>query len=307
MKQKTIYTFISSCCAIVLLCAGFASCSKDLAIINIDDIYHSYYDTIFNDINLNAKVEPFITITRANNNNNEILNLSTDAFVHIYAYKLNDSPDENKCFAKSIYKVRKTGKIIPIHDNLRLTRGIYNFYVLSVMNATHDKVPDFTPYTGISNHIYNGNDYVWGVYRRVEIKDSVDNTIDVILKRCCCNFIFEFNFDSSTEFNNLISAEIEAPTEKAGSWSISTGIINPPNTHTDKLTLSINNNNQAIGVMLPFETSNDINLSFILANDKDTEKKYDIKIPPQRGGIYQWGYSYKYSIVVNNNVAYLDY
>ena len=306
MRKSSIHIFTSSHIIVVLLCICITSCSKDLAIIHIDEIYHSNNDTVFNDINLNAQVESFISIPISNLINDEMLNLSTDAFVHIYAYRLNESPDENKCFAKSVYKVRKTGKIIPIHDNLRLTQGFYNFYILSVMNATHDKVPDFTPYTGISMRIYNGNDYIWGAKYGVEIKNSIDNTIDMTLKRCCCNFIFEFNFDSDSEFNNLISAEIDAPTEKASSWSIATGIINPPNTYTDKLALSINNN-QATGVMLPFETSSDINLSFILENDKHTEQKYDIKIPPQRGGIFQWGYSYKYNIVINNNEAYLDY
>ncbi len=289
----------------LLIILLLSSCSKDLSIISIDDDINNINiskDTLFFDINLSAYVESYQSITRSSSDTT--LEILPNAIIHIYAYKQYETPDENKCFAKSVYQSRKTGKINPIHDNLKLNKGIYNFYMLSVFNSTHDRVPDFDPLNGKSSAVYNGVDYLWGMISNFEIKDDIKNILEFKLKRCCLSIEFNFEFNNSN-YNKLYSAEIEAGDASQCAWSIATGIINPAANSNEIYRLNTDSCS-AKAILLPFESTIPSKLSFVVTNSQLEMKEYTLDISPHFGNVFHWGYNFVYKIIIDNNNAYIS-
>ena len=128
-----------------LLMLILASCSKDSAIVCIDG-EGSQQDSAFYDVSCRIKVKQFISATRSDND----VCMQPNTYFHLYAYKSGASPANSNCFARSVYRIRKGEETSPIHDNMRLNKGLYDFYVVALMDASFDRVPYFNTTTGLA-------------------------------------------------------------------------------------------------------------------------------------------------------------
>ena len=300
---KYIYEFIFSTCCVLLI----QSCSDDYTTVRIEDEL-ILADTIsidetFYPLNISAKINSFMP-ANVSGGFNITGNIPANAIIHVYVYKAGKEADENKCYAKGVYYSRKTGKIVPIHDNVQLQDGIYDIYMLSVFNSDFDKVPDFNPLTGKSKYVYNGTDYVWGKRNNVNINAKNNETIEFVLNHCATHYEVEFSGEQGYEIGNISSVRMTAAKEESGSWSVATGIINPATSVEKEIDMDINNM-VAECIMLPVEIYNDLTLSF-LEETNETTKSYSLYIPCPRGKIFQGGYTYNYKVKIGSEKAIIE-
>lgn len=293
-----------ACCFIFCGLLSFYSCSKVDANLKIEDTdnYKPGDSTICTPI-FNVGVNAYrnaesLTSKQAD----ELEHLKENAILHILFYKKDQYPDQHPVYYKSIFRVKKSGDLTPVYNDIQIPKGIYNVYFLSTNHPSKDLMPDFHPYQGMARYLYNGIDYIWGEALNIEIDQSSVHTHLFTLSHMTSLQQFDFKTTDSQKLT-INRTTISAPTEDECSWSILTGLISQAKTLSSAHLLTISQTT-ASSYFLPAEISQDLRLR-IEATIGEKKQNYELSIPAPAGQILQFGQRYQYTILLTPDGASL--
>ena len=299
--MREFYYILIFCFSLYYLC----SCSKDDALVVILDTEKTQQqiDSVFEDLNLKI---PFFSISVPDfkyrgtvyNDDNLIYNdLLKGVIVHLFFYSCGSLPDQSECLYKALYYINRLGKMIPVMDDIKLPHGCYDIYVASALNLDYDAVPLFNNSYARSDYVYNGIDYVWGEFKNMIIPITEGNVIQLKLERSTVSMLFDFKTTVGHSINQIISVSMTSPMSSQSFWSLASGIISPSEPTDGKIHLHIKDKS-ASNFILHYSTDKPLEFNLKIEIDGET-KEYNTQIPIPSEKIFQFGYRYKYDVLID--------
>ena len=159
--------------------------------------------------------------TKSTSNQNETI--KKEALFHVFIYKQGDNPFTNNHFYKGLYRTNFSGQLTSVYDEIQLPRGIYDLYILSVLNSDFDQVPRFSIYEATSDYIYNKLDYAWCRILNVDIKQCDEKEVKLSMERSTVKFNVNFENGDSCTIDSIYDVRLTAPDHTHCYWNLYSG------------------------------------------------------------------------------------